>query len=54
MKSFKYKGWLCDWDEEAQEFKLYTPDELEQPKGFRYPEFEASTKEFCKELIDNY
>lgn len=54
MKSFKYKNWLCEWDEESQQFNLYTPDELEQPKGFRYVEMECSTIEQCKEFIRNY
>ena len=54
MKSFKYKGWLCEWDEEQQMFLLYTPDELEQPKGFRDVEFECETKDFCKQFINSY
>jgi hypothetical protein len=54
MKSFKYKNWLCEWSEEQQMFLLYTPDELEQPKGFRQEEFECETKEICKQFIDSY
>lgn len=54
MKSFKYKNWLCEWDEKNQQFNLYTPSELEQPKGCRYSEMECVTKEQCKEFIKNY
>jgi hypothetical protein len=54
MKTFKYKSWLCEWNEEQQMFLLYTPSEQEQPRGFRYPEWEAETKEMCKQFINSY
>lgn len=41
-------------DAETQQFNLYTPDELEQPKEFRYSEMECSTPEQCKEFIKSY
>lgn len=50
MKSFQYKKWLCEWNEAEQLFYLYTPDEVEQPKGLRYSETEVQAKEF----ISNY
>ena len=53
-KTFKYKGWLCEWKAAEGEYYLYTPDEVEQPKGFRVEEFECETKEMCKELINCY
>jgi hypothetical protein len=53
-KTFKYKGWLCDWDGVTCEYNVYTPDELEQPKGYRQAEYECSTKEQCKQFIDSY
>lgn len=54
MKSFTYKGWLCEWNEDSQAFDLYTPDELEQPRGFRNEETECSTPAQCKEFINSY
>ena len=54
MHSFKYKRWLCEWGEETQLFYLYTPEEQEQPKGFRYPEMELETVEMCKQFINSY
>lgn len=54
MKSFKYKRWLCEWNEAEQLYYLYTPDEQEQPKGFRYPEYEAQSEKEAKEFISNY
>ena len=53
-KNFKYKGWLCEWDKEEQLYKLYTPDEAEQPKGFRDADIELETIEMCKQWINNY
>ncbi|GAB6010825.1 hypothetical protein [Viscerimonas tarda] len=53
-KTFKYKGWLCEWDGITEEYNVYTPDELEQPKGYRQAEYECSTKEQCKQFIDGY
>jgi hypothetical protein len=54
MKSFRYKNWLCEWDKSGQAYILYTPAELEQPRGFRYPETECETVQMCKEFIDSY
>ncbi|MEA4981447.1 MAG: hypothetical protein VB066_01890 [Paludibacter sp.] len=41
-KTFKYKGWLCEWNKDTSMYSLYTPEELEQPKGFREPDTECS------------
>lgn len=54
MKSFRYKNWLCEWNEKEQQFYLYTPDEMEEPKGFRYSETEAQSVAEAKEFIDNF
>jgi hypothetical protein len=54
MKTFKYKKWLCKWNKDEQMYILYTPEEMEQPSGYRYPEFECSTVEECKSFIDSY
>jgi hypothetical protein len=53
-KTFKYKGWTCEWNNTEQAYLLYTPDEMEQPRGFRQEEFVCETKEFCKQFIDTY
>lgn len=53
-KTFKYKGWLCEWNKKEMQYELYTPDELEQPRGFRDIEMELATVESCKQFIDNY
>ena len=53
-KTFRYKGWLCEWNKEQMQYELYTPDELEQPRGFRNIETELATVEYCKQFIDNY
>ena len=56
MKKAKtnYKRWLIQWNENEQVFELFTPSELEQPVGCRYPEMEVSTMEQAKEFINNY
>ncbi len=54
MKSFKYKNWFCEWNEDEQLFYLYTPSEMEEPNGLRYSEMEVGTKEQAKEFINNY
>ena len=54
MKSFRYKGWLCEWVVSEGIFHLYTPSEMEQPKGFRYPESEAQSVEEAKSFINHY
>lgn len=53
-KSFKYKNWFCEWEKVEQEYHLYTPEEMEQPKGFREYESAVSTKGQAKKFIDNY
>lgn len=53
-KTFRYNGWLCEWCSVTQEYSLYTPDEMDMPKGFRQAEAELSTKEQCKQFIDGY
>ena len=54
MKTFKYKGWLCEWNATEGIFELYTPSELEQPRGFRYAESEAQSVDEAKEFINHY
>lgn len=54
MKTFKYKGWLYEWDKSEETFYLYTPEELEQPRGFRYPESETQSEKEAKIFIDSY
>ena len=54
MKSKKYRGWLVVWNNENQEYDLYTPTELEQPKAFRDIEYSCSTIEEAIEFIDTY
>lgn len=54
MKSFRYKRWFCEWNEQEQLFYLYTPDEMEQPKGFRNSEAEVQSVIEAKEFINNY
>lgn len=53
-KTFKYKGWLCEWHEDEQLYYLFTPDELEYPKDMRTSETEASTIEQAKSFISSY
>ena len=53
-KSFKYQGWLCKFDVKDCLFHLYTPNELEQPTGVRYPEMEVSTPAQAIEFINCY
>lgn len=53
-KSFKYKGWLCEWRKDEQLYYLFTPDELDNPKDMRYQETEISTQREAKEFINNY
>ena len=33
-KRIKYKGWLIQWNDEAEMYQLFTPEEMEQPAGF--------------------
>ena len=53
-KKLRYKRWLIQWEESDQMYLLYTPEEMEQPAGFRGSEMEASTIEEAKRFIDNY
>ena len=53
-RSFKYRNWLCKWNATAGVYYLYTPGELEQPTGCRYPEMECATKDMCREFINSY
>lgn len=54
MKKTKYKGWLIEWNAEEQAWDLYSPEELEQPRGMRYSEITLERIEDAKEFIDNY
>ena len=53
-KSFHYKGWLCKYNAEDSMFYLYTPEEMEQPAGFRNCEMELSTPTHAIEFINHY
>jgi hypothetical protein len=53
-KTFKYKGWLCEWDRVSSEYNVYTPEEMELPGEYRQAEMECSTPEQCKEFINSY
>jgi len=53
-KKLKYNGWLIKWNEKEQLFDLFTPEELEQPAGFREVEMQLSTVAEAKVFIDNY
>jgi hypothetical protein len=53
-KSFNYQGWLCKYVANDGLFHLYTPNELEQPAGFRISEMEVSTSAQAIEFINGY
>ena len=53
-KSFVHAGWLCKFDANDRLFHLYTPDEMEQPAGFRNSEMEVSTPAQAIEFINCY
>lgn len=53
-KRVKYKGWLLQWNAEEQAWDLYTPEELIQPAGSRYPEMSLEKIEEAKSFIDSY
>ena len=53
-KSFAYRGWLCKYVTNDGLFHLFTPNELEQPAGFRNPEMEVSTPAQAIEFINCY
>jgi hypothetical protein len=50
-RDFRHKGWFCRWNEFEGLYYLYTPEEMEQPCGCRYHEWECETKEECKQFI---
>lgn len=53
-KSFSYKGFTCIWNKQIEAYEVFTKDEMEMPKGYRYPEIECETEKICKEFIDSY
>ena len=53
-KSLRYKGWLIKWNNDEQLYFLFTPEEMEQPAGFRSHETEVSMMVQAKRFIDNY
>ena len=54
MKTIKYKCWAIVWNKSTQEYDLYTPTELEQPKGFREVEYSCATIADAQAFIDSY
>ena len=53
-KRVMYKNWLIKWDETIQLYALFTPEEMEQPAGYRQAEAELSSISDAKLFIDNY
>ena len=53
-KSFSYRGWLCKYVTNDGLFHLFTPNEQEQPAGFRNSEMEVSTPAQAIEFINCY
>ena len=53
-KSFSYRGWLCMYVTNDGLFHLFTPNELEQPAGFRNSEMEVSTPAQAIDFINGY
>lgn len=53
-KSMRYKNFGIFWNSEEQEYYVYTPEEMEQPKAFRYPEISTATIQDAKDFIDSY
>lgn len=51
--SSKYKRFGIVQVAEGQ-FNIYTPDEMEQPAGFRDVDHEAGTLKEAKDFIDSY
>ena len=49
-----YKGWQIKWNKEDELYDLYTPDEMEQPAGFREVEMQLGSIAEAKVFIDNY
>lgn len=52
--TFRYKRFGVYWNADEQEYDIYTPDEMEQPKQYRYPEISVSTEQQAKDFIDSY
>lgn len=52
--AFRYKRFGVYWNADEQEYDIYTPDEMEQPKQYRYPEISVSTEQQAKDFIDSY
>ena len=52
--SFTYRGWSCAWDSEEEVYRLYTPEEREQPPGFREEEYACASEADCRVFIDSY
>jgi len=53
-KQVKYNDWLIKWNEDDELYDLYTPDEIEQPAGYREVDIQLSTIEEAKSHIDNF
>jgi len=53
-KKINYKGWQIKWEEKNQIYELFTPDEMEQPAGYRNSEMEVGSILAAKTFIDNY
>ena len=52
--SFTYRGWSCAWDSEEEVYRLYTPEEREQPLGGWEVECVWVSEEDCRVFIDSY
>lgn len=49
-----YKGWLIKWNKGEEIYDLYTPDEMEQPAGFREVDIQVGSIAAAKAHIDNF
>lgn len=49
----RYKNWGISYGINGM-YKIYTPDEMEQPAGFREPEAEFERLDDAKTFIDHY
>jgi hypothetical protein len=49
-KNYRYKGWLCLWDDEYERYEIYRKEGF----VFRYTGIVCSTIERVKEFIDAY
>ena len=54
QKRVVYKGWGIYWNKEEEMYDLYTPEEMEQPAGFRDVEIELGSIDYAKAFIDKY